>query len=166
MQRVRKFLVATETTLTKRRISQAALASAVPYEGWHKTWDSAVGLLVERDATSRSEAAGQEFVVIADESLLLAVAVFSHSNLEALESAEIETKWRSVKLSAPNCIWCNFNYSDYGWGWVSGAAREVPFRLRYFERKAETNPDGLVSRARAWVQEIRDWFRGHDKKIG
>ncbi|MDX1929663.1 MAG: hypothetical protein SFV81_24265 [Pirellulaceae bacterium] len=166
MQRVRKFLVATEKTLTKRTLSDVAMASAVPCEGWHKTWDSAVGLLVERDVTNRSAATDQEFVVIADESLLLAVAVFSRNNLEATEPAEAETKWRSVKLSSPNDIWCNFNYSDYGWGWVSGAAREVPFRLRYFERKAETNPDGLVSRARAWVQEIRDWFQGHDKKIG
>ena len=166
MQRVRKFLVATETTLTKRKLSESALASAVPCEGWHKTWDSALALAVTRDAATSSEAEGEEFVVVADASLLLAVAVFSRSNLEALEPTEAETKWRSVKVSAADGIWCNFNYSDYGWGWVSGAAREVPFRLRYFERKAETNPDGLVSRARAWVQEIRDWFQGHDKKIG
>ena len=52
---------------------------------------------------------------------------------------------------------CNFNYSDYGWGWVSGAEREVPFRLRYLQRKAETNPGGILSRSRNWVLEFRDW---------
>jgi hypothetical protein len=108
------------------------------------------------------------FEVAIVEDNLDVIAVFSSRNLEMEEKGpKGKIKWKSSRVSAgAEGCWCNLNYSDYGWGWISGADREVPFRLRYFERQAESNPDGLISRARACVLEIRDWVFGHGKKIG
>lgn len=143
----------------------SSLSNATQCEGWHQTWDTAVQLM-ETNGSSGGFHGGGPAVAIADEAESLVIAIFSHRNLESLEPVEGETKWRSVKITSGGGYWCNLNYSDYGWGWVSGAKREVPFRLRFFERQAEANPSSFVSRTRAWILEARDWFYGHDKKIG
>ena len=158
MQRVRNFLIAQESTPIGRIPAKSTLLSANACEGWHKSWDTAITLM----AASAREAEGNcEFVVIADPELSLAVAVFSKQNLESRDPAKIETKWTSVKIAKGTGFWCNFNYSDYGWGWVSGAEREVPFRLQVVKRKAETDPGSFLSRSRTWV---RDWLHGRRRK--
>jgi hypothetical protein len=167
MQRVRKFLIVKEHSPLGRRLTQSVLSAAIPCEGWHQSWDTAVRLMGTDHSASGADGTDSEIeVAIADESVSLQViAIFSPRNLESLEQVGRETRWRSVRIAAGDGCWCNLNYSDYGWGWVSGAKREVPFRLRFFERQAESNPNSLISRARAWILEARDWFYGHDKKI-
>ncbi len=168
MQRVRKFLIINEDSAIGNRLpTSSSLSSAIQREGWHQSWDTAIGLMETWGSTKgETGTEGEVAIAIADESVSLIVAIFSHRNLESLEPVGGETKWRSVKITSGDGYWCNLNYSDYGWGWVSGAKREVPFRLRFFERRAEANPDSVLARTRAWIMEARDWFYGHDKKIG
>jgi hypothetical protein len=164
MQRVRKFLIVNDQRSLDGRLPKSALVDSIQCDGWHQSWDTAVRLL------ENAIEGGNEFnVAIADESVSLQViAIFSLHNLESIDQVGTDkTKWRSIRISAgSDGCWCNLNYSDYGWGWVSGAKREVPFRLRYFERQAEANPNSLVSRTRAWILEFREWVSGHGKKIG
>ena len=162
MQRVRKFLVVKDRSPLGSRLPPTVFPDAIHCEGWHQTWDTALEL------TDLDIKTNVEFeVAVADESnSRQIIAIFSTRNLESVEQEAGATKWRSVRISVGDGFWCNLNYSDYGWGWISGASREVPFRLRYLERQAEANPNGLVSRALFWVLEARDWFYGHSKKIG
>ncbi len=164
MQRVRKFLIVKDAAPVGSKLSQATVSNAIHCEGWHQTWDTAIGLLGPKDVDNQLENSSE--VAIADAAVALQViAIFSPRNLESVEGESAATKWRSVRITTGEGWWCNLNYSDYGWGWVSGAKREVPFRLRFLERQAEANPDSLLSRVRAWFIEVRDWFYGHDKKI-
>lgn len=163
MQRVRKFLIVKGQLPAGSRLSPSALSSAASCEGWHQSWDTAVQWMT---SVAASDEPRESEVAIVDGSASMVIATFSQGNLESLEPAEGQVKWRSVKVASGGGFWCNLNYSDYGWGWVSGAKREVPFRLRFLERQAESNPSGLLSRARAWILEARDWFYGHDRKIG
>ena len=82
MERVRNFLIAQESFPIGRVPAKSTLLSASGCEGWHKSWNTAVELMLE--STRETEGEGG-FVVIADQELLLAVAVFSISNLESLE---------------------------------------------------------------------------------
>lgn len=163
MQRVRKFLILCKDSPAGAKVSPDALAKASQCEGWHQAWDKAVQMM---DACTSSHTADGTSVAIIDERASLVVAVFSQQNLESLEPVEKATKWRSVRVASGEGCWCNLNYSDYGWGWVSGAKREVPFRLRFFERHAESNPNSLLSRTWAMALEARDWIYGHERKIG
>ena len=168
MQRVRKFLIAKESSAIGRVPAASTLRTAVATEGWHKSWDTAVEMMLDATAEQAGTAESDVFVVIADQEVAVTVAIFGLQNLESLESLEPQpgaSKWRSIRIARGAGFWCNFNYSDYGWGWVSGAEREVPFRLRYLERKTESNPDSLISRGFTWVLEFRDWMQGRKRKI-
>ncbi len=164
MDRVRKFLIVKDHAQLVSRLPESALAQVTECEGWHQTWDTAVQLI-----NIAIEGEGEFEVAISDQSVPShVIAIFSHRNLESLADEGVpKTKWRSLKVSTgSDSFWCNFNYSDYGWGWVSGAQREVPFRLRYFERQAKVKHTSLVLRTLRWMYEVREWVYGHGKNIG
>ncbi len=164
MQRVRKFLVVKNSgqtnSLHRKLLSSLQTRPDIEHlQGWHSTWDFALKCV--------KDCSDQEVAIVDDDGTWTIIALFSVRNLETEEQeVEPKCKWRSFKVIDLDDCWCNLNYSDFGWGWVSGAQREVPFRLKYFERQLEANPDGLVSRTYAWISEMRDLVLGSRKKIG
>ena len=164
MKRVRNFLILKihdPNVYLDRRVPQELRESpdVKRIQGWHPSWDEAV--LCVRDPSVH------EAAIVDDNGSWNVIALFSRRKLELSEpDAKPKTKWKTSSIKGITERWCNLNYSDYGWDWVGGAEREVPFRLRYFERQAEANPDGLVSKTYAWLSEVLDMMRGPDKKIG
>ena len=171
-------------------------AAAVQVEGWHPTWAAAITLLkseqlsdvaiVDDDGSGNviayfsrrnleQEYASQLGDSKSDDELrpkesanhvAQANRAVPLAPTRPAKSAKLKTRFSSTSIREVPGYRCNMNCSDYAWEWVSGAEREVPFRLKYLERQAVANPEGVVSRARALVQEIREWAFGHGKKIG
>lgn len=163
MKRVRNFVVVTNAASgieLERKVPDSLRADAglKHIQGWHPAWDEAMSLL--------ASPMNREVAIVDDNGSWNVIALFCRRNLETAETtAKQKTKWKSASIKTAEDFWCNLNYSDYGWDWVGGAKREVPFRLKYLERQAEANPDGLVSRAYAWASEVRDIVLGPRKKI-
>ena len=164
MRRVRKFLVlqvpgGIAKSPPKLPKSLRSETEGQRIQGWHPSWDAAINLLKESPLA--------EVAIADDDGSGTVIVYFGRWNLEVEQAvmAKTKTKWRSSKISGVGEYWCNLNFSNYAWDWVGGAEREVPFRLEYFERHAEANPDGIVSRARALISELRDVVYGPGKKI-
>ena len=171
-------------------------SAAVQIEGWHSTWTAAINLLkseqlgdvaivdgdgsgtviayfsrrnLEQEYTSQFGDAQSADRIVQDDGadhVAQANRAVPLAPTRTAKSVKLKTKFSSANIREIPGYRCNMNCSDYAWDWVGGAEREVPFRLKYFERQAVANPEGVVSRARALVQEIRDWAFGHVKKIG
>lgn len=125
--------------------------------GWHKAWD------LSEQAFWDHYVEGQIFDAGLKNSP--AIAIFSHHNFQDevadIASEAIKTRWRSEPLGQIHGIerFANTNLSDFGWSWVEGAKRDLPFRLNYLEREAERNPNGLFAFVLGLQAEARDLLR-------
>jgi hypothetical protein len=152
-----------ETSLMKRirdfKVTIGAQAAAVEHlvTGWHKAWDLAVSSLEEPtnvchiyDAQAKHSAVIARFAAHDLQDELVATAEDKHP-----------TRWRSETIHTANgqTRFACCNLTDFGWNWVEGAERELPFRLNYFERDAERNPRGMIARLMEVGAEARDLMR-------
>lgn len=149
MKRIREFRVALRY-LDGRTTSQVI-------NGWHKAWDIAEHALHEQCVEGQLFDARQRNSPV--------IAVFSHHNfqneLSDMASQAVKTRWRTDPLGAIGGTerFANTNLSDFGWSWVEGAQRDLPFRLNYLERSAERNPEGLMAFMLGLGAEARDLLR-------
>ncbi len=128
--------------------------TAQDVSGWHKAWELAEQAMHDdcvegRIADARAKRAPM-------------IAIFSHHNfqdeLADVADQAVKTKWRSEPLGKIKEAerFANTNLTDFGWTWVEGAKRDLPFRLNYFERGAERNPEGLLALMLGLRAEARD----------
>ncbi len=125
--------------------------------GWHKAWDFVLANLEE--ATS----VGRIYDAQAKNSAIIATFSTYDSNIEmqVIEAKTPATRWRSEAIHTPTgqTRYAYTNATDFGWNWVEGAKRELPFRLSYLERDAERNPRGIIARLMEVGAEARDLLR-------
>lgn len=126
--------------------------------GWHKAWDLAVASIESAGSDCRIYDAQIEHSPV--------IALFTDHEIEEDESSPevtdgVRTSWRSEPFhtSDGQTRYALANMTDFGWKWVEGAERELPFRLNYFERNAERYPQGWIARTMELWAEIRDLFR-------
>lgn len=144
MRRVRRFAVCLESSQTKE---------AQVIRGWHHACDTIAAML-------RS---GVEVTVHDSRKSGLVVAKFSSqpltANEEPLGLVRQQTLWRAEPFTCregSTAWYLNLNLSDFYWGWVSGATREVPFRMNYFERHALHSPHGVCAFCLSLLAQLRD----------
>lgn len=130
---------------------------------WHRTWNQAVAAYSE---VSRSGKPDEVIVVAAKKRIVLAVL-----GKDALESqfldADGDSLWKSTLLKAPKLVettqdspvYFNYNQMEIAWVTLSGAEKDVPYKLNFLERRARKNPDSLYGRLVARGNELRDYFR-------
>ncbi len=149
MRRIREFTVSLSNldgSTTMQHVS-----------GWHKAWELAEQAMHDNCVEGRILDAGSKKAPI--------IAIFSHHNfqdeLADIASDAIRTRWRSEPLGNIHGAerFANTNLSDFGWSWVEGAKRDLPFRLNYLERGAERNPDGLIAFMLGLKAEASDLLR-------
>ncbi len=126
--------------------------------GWHKAWDLAVASLDSPTSDCRIYDAQIKHSPV--------IALFTDHEIEDDESSPevtrgIRTKWRSeaFQTHTSQTRYALTNMTDFGWKWVEGAERELPFRLNYFERQAERFPQGWIARWMEIWAEARDLIR-------
>lgn len=125
--------------------------------GWHKAWDFAIASLEEPTSVAR----------IYDAQAKHSAIIVRFSTHESNDETQVTaakapaTRWRSEAIETPSgqTRYAFTNMTDFGWSWVEGAKREVPFRLSYFERDAERNPRGVIARLMEVGAEARDLLR-------
>jgi hypothetical protein len=149
MKRIREF------TLTLHKEDGRITTQSV--SGWHKVWEIAKRALEADTVEGR----------IHDSHLKRSplIAVFSHHNFQdelakiALE--ELSTRWRTEPLGKIRGVerFANTNVTDFGWSWIEGAKRDLPYRLSFLERQAERNPNGLMAFMLGLRAEARDLLR-------
>ncbi len=170
MKRVRHFLIG--------RLSNGAegsLPEKVPpgstttsISSWHQCWESAIQMLdgtvldgtappkCEVDLAECKQRPEFEIAICDARDQLRVIAVFSQRNFETASAAqEGNAAWSSFSLGSSG-VFANLNRRHYGWNWLPGAQREVPFRLNFLERHLEAKPDGLAARCFSFVAEARD----------
>jgi hypothetical protein len=149
MKRIREF------TLTLCDEDGSSTSQSV--NGWHKAWELAESALCSHAIEGR----------ILDTFIKKSpmIAVFSHHNFEDeladIARSAVKTRWRSESLGNIRGVerFANTNVTDFGWSWVEGAKRDLPFRLSYLERQAERNPEGLMAFMLGLRAEARDLLR-------
>lgn len=126
--------------------------------GWHKAWDLAVASLEDPANDCRIYDAQIEHSPV--------IALFTDHELEDDEASPevtqgVRTQWRSESFQTHSgqTRYALTNMTDFGWKWVEGAELELPFRLNYFEHKAERFPQGWIARLLELWAEARDLFR-------
>ena len=129
--------------------------SSEQHVGWHKTWDRCVEAM-------RDEAQDCQ-VFDSQQRSSPTVAWFCYRNMQAEQEEILETagivRWKTEVVPDANAeFYANYNQTDFGWAWVEGAKRDLPFRLSYFERKAERNPGGSLAFFMGLWAEVRDLF--------
>lgn len=149
MKRIREFRVSLNSTdggITQQDVN-----------GWHKAWELAEQAMHDDCVEGRILDAGNHKSPI--------IAIFSHHNMQDelvdIASDAVKTRWRSEPLGNIHGAerFANTNLSDFGWSWVEGAKRDLPFRLSYLERQAEHNPNGLLALMLGLKAEAADLFR-------
>jgi hypothetical protein len=125
--------------------------------GWHKAWELAEQAMHDNCVEGRISDAGNKKSPI--------IAIFSHHNMQDelvdIDPVAVKTRWRSEPLGNIHGAerFANTNVTDFGWSWVEGAKRDLPFRLSYLERSAERNPNGLFAYMLGLKAEAADLFR-------
>jgi hypothetical protein len=165
MRRVRSFLVLSAESSRwgngsefQMQWSDEEIASSPsqPVTGWHQCWKMAEGIL---DPQS-----GAEVLIVDGNKDHRVIACLSCRNLETPPESTAYPKWMSTKEHLQKVdgsdvpFFSNLNFSDYQWGWVAGAAREVPFRFNRLERLAAANPDGFIGRQLSRIAEFQAIF--------
>lgn len=148
MKRIREFKLIIDSASAKREHL---------ITGWHKAWDFVLASLEEPTSVGRIyDAQAKNSAIIATFS-----AYDSNIETEADEATTPATRWRSETIHTPSgqTRYAYTNTTDFGWNWVEGAKRELPFRLNYLERDAERNPRGLIARLMEVGAEARDLLR-------
>ena len=102
--------------------------------GWHKAWDFATAATV----------AGVQECRIFDSQIRNSppIAIFSEHNLQDelddIADDAMKVHWKSEAYQSTDGVekFANLNLTDFGWSWVEGATRDLPYRLGYLERGA------------------------------
>lgn len=125
--------------------------------GWHKAWDFVLASLEEPTSVARIYDAQVKRSAI----IVTFSADDSISETQANATKTPDTRWRSEAIRTPSgqTRYAYSNTTDFGWNWVEGAKRELPFRLSYLERDAERNPQGIIARLMEVGAEARDLLR-------
>lgn len=126
--------------------------------GWHKAWEMAVASIESPGSDCRIYDAHNEHSPV--------ITLFTDHEIEEDESSpEVveggRTRWNSepFHIHTGQTRFALSNMTDFGWKWVEGAERELPYRLNYFEHKAERHPNGWLARVMELWAEVRDLFR-------
>lgn len=149
MKRIREF---------KLVVGSADGAAEHRVTGWHKAWNLAVDSIEQPGNDCRIYDAQIEHSPV--------IVLFTDHEIEEDESSPevtegVRTHWRSEAFHLPSgqLRYALANMTDFGWKWVEGAERELPFRLNYLEHKAERYPQGWIARMMELGAEVRDLFR-------
>lgn len=149
MKRIREFklVVASSADAVEHRVT-----------GWHKAWDLAVASIENPGNDCRIYDGHIKHSPV--------ITFFTEHEIEQDESSpEVivgsRTRWRSEPFHTGHgqIRYAQANMTDFGWKWVEGAERELPFRLNYFEHKAERHPEGWTARIMELWAEVCDLFR-------
>ncbi len=148
MKRIRKFRVTS---------SRDTEVFNIEVSGWHKAWDLAIENMRQGCSECR--------VYDAEARHSGVVASFSdrdmQAELEDIASDAIKTRWRTEPLLKQTgmALFANHNTTEFGWSWVEGATHDLPYRLGFFEKGAERNPDGLLAFVLGLRNEAMDLLR-------
>lgn len=149
MKRIREFklIVGSIDGATEHRVT-----------GWHKAWNLALDNIENAGSDCHIYDAQIEHSPV--------IVLFTDHEIEEDESSPevtkgVQTQWRSEAFHLPGgqTRYALANMTDFGWKWVEGAERELPFRLNYLEHKAERFPQGPIARMMEIWAEVRDLFR-------
>ncbi len=171
MKRVRNFLICPIVAGQYAALAPSVRTEATTssFTSWHQCWDSAIRLTESlHSEASRTELsdtredcptlAESEIAIVDSHKVLQIIAVFSRKNLEAANVLEGRlSPWKSIGVGKYG-YFANLSCNNYGWSWVPGAQREVPFRLSYLERHLEARPTGLIARSVSLFAEARDFL--------
>lgn len=175
MKRVRDFLVKVgETGVSDTEASSGGQSEGTRFSSWHKVWDFVRGRLEEVGSPSQA--------IVLDPQTGNVIASFSSYSEQAEEEAAREVseeeddqgppkgpwrQWESVRFATFQGVefFENRDVKGYHWDLLDGAIHEVPFRLSYWERKAERHPNGVFAYCLGLIGEWRDMFVGQKAHV-
>lgn len=156
MKRVRDFIIVQGEENIRIRLRRTPKQSRQRLASWHEIRKQGKATLQSDefkpmlifDATTRQVVAS---VSGQDEQLKQR----SHQTEEG-EIILVLPKWESSRLGQVGGqeVFLNCNSTDFEWHLLEGGKYDSPFRLSYFERVAERNPDGFIAR---WARSFQAW---------
>ncbi len=170
VKRVRNFLICPIVAGHYKSLAPSVRneAKTSSFSSWHQCWDKAIRLTENLQSETSSPAPlgeitdfsklpESEIGIVDSHHKLQIIAVFSQKNLEVASPTEGRlSPWKSIGVGKSG-YFANLSCSNYGWNWVPGALREVPFRLNYLERDLESRPTGMIARSVSLLAEARDF---------